>query len=700
MKTKGIKILAAVMLIAFAGCNREEIEIIPDILPGDVTISATIDLDDTKVNYVDQGNGWSKVNWNESDEYISMVYNTTSTDAILFEKSCTSTTQSARFRSISTLPPPTINDVYMIYPGHSGIKSNDTDVAIDFSVQDGTKASAATKHLMVAPYGTLNSWNGVNFIFNHKVAMMQLTLSNTAFKNKDITEVKIIGTGLVNKGSYNLANESWSATTGASNTITITRNTTNTTQLKGDNSGNFTIFFAIMPDFNITNFKAIAKVEGYTYDCNISTGVTPEAGKLYIKTNLPMTSTTTGTPTGGAGTAYVGAFWKANQRGERLIAIKAATSGPWSVSVSDKGGFANDDILFSTASSDDPYIYTNNAADMNTYDAAYQVVNGSTTGITGQYVTAGGYIFFRIGLATTHNVTIGEPARYGKITLNYNSTNYVIYLRQGEDPDYLMRTNDAIGSWGTSTGARPNAAKWSPYNLTAEGYNNGSTAQSIEVGYRGGKFADYPTQAGAFFQWANANKPTYAWNPTIPSSEESVPGWQNNYPTTYWNSLSGTHEVCPSGYRRFTDGSTSGMVQTPSASTEYVQSLYLNPQSGKTNSVTNSVWGYYADGYFDRRPIISSVTGTTMSAVGSGSTVAYIGRMFYNSSTGANIFFPAAGYRADFSGGLYSAGECGMNWSATSMDTIEIWYLFFSKTEARRLSHTRKNGYPVRCVLN
>ena len=78
MTMKRIKFLTisilSVMLIAFTGCKKEEIEIIPEILPEpeSVTISAAIDIDNTKVNY-DVQYAITKVYWNANED-ISMVY--------------------------------------------------------------------------------------------------------------------------------------------------------------------------------------------------------------------------------------------------------------------------------------------------------------------------------------------------------------------------------------------------------------------------------------------------------------------------------------------------------------------------------------------------------------------------------------------------------------------------------------------------
>jgi hypothetical protein len=91
----------------------------------------------------------------------------------------------------------------------------------------------------------------------------------------------------------------------------------------------------------------------------------------------------------------------------------------------------------------------------------------------------------------------------------------------------------------------------------------------------------------------------------------------------------------------------------------------------------NTAWGYYADGFFDRRPIENARGGNARpsSAVAvTGNGVAYLGRLFFNplpasERYNASLFFPATGYRNPENGSLTGAGSYGMYWSATTMAT-------------------------------
>lgn len=79
--------------------------------------------------------------------------------------------------------------------------------------------------------------------------------------------------------------------------------------------------------------------------------------------------------------------------------------------------------------------------------------------------------------------------------------------------------------------------------------------------------------------------------------------------------------------------------------------------------------GFYADGYFDRRPIKKQriADGTDRYGVSiNTSQVAYRGCIFYNPTTGASVFFPAGGRKESAGGGLMYAGETGYYWTSSA----------------------------------
>ncbi|MDR2585756.1 MAG: hypothetical protein LBC84_06015 [Prevotellaceae bacterium] len=466
-----------------------------------------------------------------------------------------------------------------------------------------------------------------------------------------------------------------------------------------------------------------------------NTGTTPRTATITVEAG-GVTETFTVTqwidlttiPGGGTsftnGRNYIGAFWKANETGERIIRnynIAAADAGNWTAAVvwyDDRWNLSGGDgIVLSGATLTE--LTGRGIYGATPGDAEANPVTGSATIVSGTVAT-GGDIIFRIGLtkkfsdtgkfkaddptspANDANYTSTWPARYAVVLLSYsnNTKTQKIFIRQGEGADYVMRNGappagDAFGP-ATGTGApatRTQSVRFSPYNLTTHTEANLNT---VSLGYQGGDFTIYPTQGGALFQWANSVNPTYAWNPV---SATIVSGWNTSAPTTFWNTLSATHETCPPNYRRPNDGSTSGATGTTNniAASEFRQSLWLNPQNGDDSNVANAVWGYYADGFFDRR----STGGFPAVSVAAGSnSIAYIGRLFYNSTTNASLFFPGAGRRHnDVSGTLNDNGGYGYYWSSSVVS--DAWYLRVSQDGTAFLSWVnRAYGQSIRCVRN
>lgn len=417
--------------------------------------------------------------------------------------------------------------------------------------------------------------------------------------------------------------------------------------------------------------------------------------------------------------AYVGAFWKASQKGERLIRIPvdAARAGDWDASVywMDPSWNAGD-IVFSTSGSDDPGINFNNAseapADMNnpTNDALYNVP-GYVSSATGKAVAgAGNYIHFRVGLTSTYTPTESKPARYALIILRYNNrTKYhLIYVRQGEAPDYLMYPTDAnaTGTRGTSS------VRFSPYNTTATNLGIQQYVQ-IAADRSNATFTDYPSQAGALFQWAVTQNLRYAYNPVIP---HGAPGswWTTGFPVA-WNQAGLTYESCPQGYHRPNDGSvdagTANNSDTEIAASEIRQSLYSAPPKGESPaSVRNVKWGFYADGFFDRRdhnnPSYGNYGESNTAVSWQTKDVGYIGALFYNPVAGsprqhASLFIPAAGYRISNTGELEEAGGSAYILSSSTFDNANMWYLLaLADSSPIQYNSSKASGMPLRCVRN
>ena len=389
---------------------------------------------------------------------------------------------------------------------------------------------------------------------------------------------------------------------------------------------------------------------------------------------------------------YVGAFWRASQTGERLIRIDVGDNksnwGEWTASViwmDDRWG--NDDaIVLSTRKSADPNIYTSAPGNAENFQ-----VEGYASTVTGNVLNP--YIFFRIGLKKPYTPTDDHPARYAVILLSYakNSKHQKIYLRQGERPDYLMKNSDPITSLPSQNGnlsARTQSRKISPYNLTANVFRT-------DIGVNGGKLVDYPTQAGAFFQWSHIINVTYgrlrwAWEPHfISMPTAAAEQWWGGVNGTYWSSSRLENETSPAGFRRVNDGSISAYTNSNSniSASELRQSLFMGPlvngATGSTTNKHNTIYGYYADGFFDRRELGTPVNGKLNSAVAEGTRdFAYSGRLFVNQNINgdhynASLFFPLAGWRNSSTGALSQAGDIGYYWtsSLSAANTASALYL-------------------------
>lgn len=429
---------------------------------------------------------------------------------------------------------------------------------------------------------------------------------------------------------------------------------------------------------------------GYSYTLRMKIGESPE-----ITDDLP--------PDGFI--PYVGAFWKNDQTGERLIRIPRVTSGDadgtWTAQVIEGKDWI---ILDKVMSSDDNIGWRNIGSETlveNGNDSGFDLnhaVTGISTFVSGHLRENGsaGYqsgdedIYFRIGL-TGANPNPPTP-RYGMVLLTYksNQLRQRIWIRQGENADYLMRPQDLNGS-----SSRPEAQKFSPYNLTDPTSNiQTDYTTTALLGANGGAFVGYPSQAGYYFQW---NTSTRAFNPY----SLSISNWNTAYGNEYWNTF--TDETCPTGYRRPQDGrdsihNTAGTV----FNSEIRQSLWLTPVSASNTNTDNSVWGYYADGFFDRRTISNApgaYYGTNSSVSSGNSLVAHIGRLFFNPATSSSLFFPAAGNRVS-DGTLQDAGDRASYWTGTSYDPYNAWMFMHNNILATMVSGYRYFGFPVRCIYD
>jgi len=431
---------------------------------------------------------------------------------------------------------------------------------------------------------------------------------------------------------------------------------------------------------------------------------------------------------------YVGAFWRNNQIGERIIRIPVSKASitdtiPWKATVAwydnrpgctwNPGG--GDGIVLAAGKSPDPNVNYNTVKTPG--NAENYKVTGSNT-INGYVTKNDTAILFRIGLQktfTAYNATT-NPARYALVLIYFgkigNEKVQKLFLRQGEGADYLMRNEDPFGP---ATGAnapanRTECVRFSPYNLTYSDskWSPAGTGANVtdhpQLPLKGGVFVEYPTQSGAHFQWSAgaAWQATYARRAFHPGILSGITPWNITggpdigLKTGFWTSATDRHDIisetCPNTYRRPNDGPTAALVDFSNviATSEMRQSLWLNPQNAAFYEMSNVSWGYYADGFFDRRQITSSHT------VSSGSwDVACRGILFYNPVTNASLFFPVSGMRDSSSGGeLHGVGDGGYYWSSSAHFEYDANFLYLPLGRAGMSEVNRCYGHSIRCVKN
>ena len=349
--------------------------------------------------------------------------------------------------------------------------------------------------------------------------------------------------------------------------------------------------------------------------------------------------------------AFVGAFWRNNQRGERLIRMPNPNGGgAWSAITTEDWIVLDRDL---------PSAVANHEAGIN--PETRLLPGNAQHNIEVDDNEATDIIYFRIGLTST--IPPNAMPRYGQVIVTHSGKTHIIWIRQGEQADYLMRPTDPMTITGNGVHIinepRSAAAKISPFNITHPNAQTQNAALNTTMPARSGRKVDYPSQAGALFQFGGTGNQLYAWSPV----GVNRPG---NWATggisigTFWSSIWQNYEACPPGYRRPRDGSTTSLH--PNTSTyelrdaELRQSLIYNVSAGEqglftglVRSIDNAVPGFLADGFFDRRPITSA--GSTPDIpdrveANNHQRVAFRGALFFNPYSGASIFIPFAGMRS------------------------------------------------------
>jgi hypothetical protein len=443
-----------------------------------------------------------------------------------------------------------------------------------------------------------------------------------------------------------------------------------------------------------------------------STSFMVRAGELVKQmtlVQLPRVSEAAKVAPSSSVTDYVGAFWRADQTGERIVSIKPGRK--WSAWVLDSHpGGTGDWVVMDANPSTDAGVGT-----------TLPIMSGNDTGFDSRHNVSGGDIWaegttddyeggcLRLGARNQFAPSTGAAARYAAVLIVDNSstapvTSRLLFLRQGHAPDYVMgQGDDNNGDPITPVDGkkRPMARRVSPYNLTANAFKTDVATEYVSIGrptesdYSGG-FTDYPSQAGALFKWF------YTYNVRAINPTHHSAGYDSQTPDA-WHHNDFHYETCPPGYHRPSDGRIDLIESGPGllSRSEMFQSLMSSAEDGPANNTgntDNSVWGMYADGFFDRRAISDGVT------VGTRSSIACQGRLFYNPATLGSVFLPASGSLAQTSAPL-KIGEESMYWTTTTSDTpnwgMTAMSLHISGNDANRhIDSNKSDAYPVRCVVN
>lgn len=305
--------------------------------------------------------------------------------------------------------------------------------------------------------------------------------------------------------------------------------------------------------------------------------------------------------------SFVGAFWRYNETAERII--RMPNTGSWEAFVicTDSNWKISDFVLDVL-----PADYSPTMGD---------AISGNPQQITGgkSHLSGTGNVAFRIGINPDVVLSSAQSKpRYAVLLLNYagNSTQQLIYLRQGEAPDVINGT-----------------AKFSAFNVSATESPNNS---DIYV------FSQYPTNVGGYKCWDN--------HATMYPAVGDI-DWDLVFNREIFVN------VCPTGYEYPTYNQLSTLIQAP----------YGN-ESGVC------IGGLYADGYFDRAALTqSSSGGFNAYAAGSGATLSYNGFIVVNINTYASVFMPLAGQRNAI-GSSSGKGFEAYYWTSTTTDASLIYY--------------------------
>lgn len=255
-------------LIAASGCSSDGLTDSEENNPvgKPISLSATINNGaESRVTYDDKGSTEGMtVNWSETETF--KMYIGTGSDGQAFQKPSGS-------NKFTGTAPTGSGTYYAVYP--SDIVNTDGVLTIDLKTQKGTAGDNEIKEFMLATSDNLNA--GTNLTFNHKLAVLKITINLSSLKNNAITSVsKISLDGLHNNATYSLANDSYSYIDDNKGPISTTDGTTFNV-----NSGTITVYFAVFPEsVKADRFAVSFTANGVRYFHYLTSEKTLQAGKV------------------------------------------------------------------------------------------------------------------------------------------------------------------------------------------------------------------------------------------------------------------------------------------------------------------------------------------------------------------------------------------------------------------------------------
>lgn len=387
-------------------------------------------------------------------------------------------------------------------------------------------------------------------------------------------------------------------------------------------------------------------------------------------------------------TPYVGTFHRNNEVGERIITWN--NTGTWTAVIMDiNSGRSSENSMDGypdyqhvlidreiSPAMEAGILYTDAPGNAEDYKVSlWRNDMGGASNLNEPYkgkrwISGTDRVYLRIGwknqnLSPTRNryaiihIYDSAPTASGDVSgLNLKG---ILYIRQGEEADYIYRPTDLMGEYGTGI-SRNAAVKWLPYNLSEHHHKSESNYFNYkQIPYQGAETSGYPTMAGIYLRWGD--------NRAISSLNVDC-SLYFNYKNSYiihdkWEPIN--MDICPKGYRipefkrnsdyHYEFNSSAGYPNQIEGN-EVIQSLIASPKMSKVGVLgmdapypedpsSNWLFGYYADGYFDRGLLDkgnNSSSGKELYAkVHYAEEAGYYGALIFNPVSLATIFFPYTG---------------------------------------------------------